>query len=34
MKQLVEKMQQQFDKMCQTGKLFRSGVQGESPLST
>ena len=30
MKQLVERMQQQFDKMCQTGKLFRSSLTGNN----
>ena len=29
MNQLVKKLQEQFDKMCATGKLFRSKVSGQ-----
>ena len=29
MEELREQLQQQFDKMCATGKLFRSNISGQ-----
>ena len=34
MKKIQTKMQAQFDKMCQTGKLYRSKVSGNEVWET